>query len=79
MGELCDLHMDFSSEVRVNWYPSSERVMFPAPGKWPDLGLYVHMYVVIFGIILLEALCGEWFQWLRLDRRLIRVKQKEVV
>ena len=33
VDELCDLHMDFLSEVRVSSYPSFERVMFPAPSK----------------------------------------------
>ena len=35
------------------------------------------MYVVICGIILVDALFGEWFQWLRVDRRPICVKKKK--
>ena len=35
VDELIDLHMDFLSAVRVTSFPSSERVMFPAPGtQW---------------------------------------------
>ena len=49
VDELIDLHMDFLSEVRVTSFPSSERVMFPAPSKILTLGC---MYVVICGIIL---------------------------
>ena len=36
------------------------------------------MYVVICGIILVDALFGEWFQWLRVDRRPICVKKKKL-